>query len=399
MTSSSKPRVLVLSRNYPNEVQKLLGLWVRQIVAGSTEICDPKVVAPVPWAPPLPGLPENYARFRRIAPHEWDGSVEVIRPRFLVGPGSTLIGAEAASYMAAVARPVARLRERFPFDLIHAHFTYPDGVAAVRLGRRYGVPVIITEQVPWGPWLERMRLVRRQSIWAAKRCTFHVAISTSVRDEIESWAGTSQRLSVIPDAVDGATFTLPTNGTGRLEDQILFVGAIREVKGVDVLMRALRLLVDKGRPVRLLVIGEGHFQKHLADQDRVRALTVELGLAEHVDFAGRKPLAELVAQIQRSALLVLPSRAESFGMVLVEALACGTPVVATRCGGPEDIVDERVGVLVPPEDPAALAAGIENVLDLREQFDPAALREHALARFGIESVTSRYAELYAAALA
>jgi glycosyltransferase involved in cell wall biosynthesis len=147
-----------------------------------------------------------------------------------------------------------------------------------------------------------------------------------------------------------------------------------------------------------VLVGEGHFQRYAADQDRVRALAAELGLAERVEFAGRKPLAELVAEIQRSTLLVLPSRAESLGMVLVEALACGTPVVATRCGGPEDIVDERVGVLVPPEDPAALAGGIEQVLDRRADFEPAALRAHALERFGIESVTARYAELYEAAL-
>jgi glycosyltransferase involved in cell wall biosynthesis len=150
--------------------------------------------------------------------------------------------------------------------------------------------------------------------------------------------------------------------------------------------------------MRLVLVGEGHFQRYTADQDDVRALAGELGLGERVEFAGRKPLGELVSEIQRSSVLVLPSRAESLGMVLVEALACGTPVVATRCGGPEDIVDERVGVLVPPEDPAALAAGIENVLDRRAEFDPAALRAHALERFGIESVIARYGELYSAAL-
>jgi len=65
-------------------------MWERQIVAASAEICDPKVVAPVPWCPPLPGIPENYVRFRRIARHQWDDGVEVFRPRFLVGLGGSL---------------------------------------------------------------------------------------------------------------------------------------------------------------------------------------------------------------------------------------------------------------------------------------------------------------------
>lgn len=85
-------------------------------------------------------------------------------------------------------------------------------------------------------------------------------------------------------------------------------------------------------------------------------------------------------------------------MVLVEALACGTPVVATRCGGPEDIVTEEVGVLVPPEDPAALAAGIAQVLDRRGEYDAAKLRAYALERFGLESVGKRLEALYEEAL-
>src|SRR5262249_6933036 len=123
-----------------------------------------------------------------------------------------------------------------------------------------------------------------------------------------------------------------------------------------------------------------------------------LGLNGRVEFAGRQPLAALVAAMQESALLVLPSRAESLGMVLVEALACGTPVVATRCGGPEDIVTDEVGELVPPEDPEALADGISRVLVRRGSFDPAALRKHALERFGHESVVGRIADVYQAVL-
>jgi glycosyltransferase involved in cell wall biosynthesis len=394
------PRVLTLSRNYPNSVQKLLGLWVRQLVVASREICEPRVIAPVPWCPPVPGLPDDFARYRRIARRESDETIEVLRPRFLVGPSSLLAPTEAATYYAGIRREVDRLaRSGFKPDLLHAHFTYPDGVAAVLLGRRLRVPVVITEQAPWDGWLEHAPLVRRQAVWAAGNCSAHIAISTSVRRSIERFAGASERLHVIPDAVDGSVFTLPGDDGRRKSNQILFVGVIRHAKGADVLIRAMRILADRGEDVRLVLIGEGHYSAHVQQQADVEALAEELGLNGRVEFAGRKPLAALVAAMQESALLVLPSRAESLGMVLVEALACGTPVVATRCGGPEDIVTDEVGELVPPEDPEALADAISRVLARRGSFEPERLRQHALDRFGHESVVARIADVYDAVLA
>jgi glycosyltransferase involved in cell wall biosynthesis len=394
----ARPRVLVLARSYPNNVFDLLGLWVRQLVVGSVEFCEPKVVSPVPWCPPLPQLPAYYASYRRVEARRRDEGVEVLHPRFLVGPGLSLRNAEAAFYYAAVRGEVARLRRTFPFDLIHAQFTYPDGVVGALLARKYGVPLVITEQAPWGESLDDAPLVRRQALWAAGESAVHVGLSRSVKESIERYTGPSDRLRVIPNAVDGSVFTLPQNGTHRDRRQILFTGVIRPVKGVDVLLRAMRLLADRENDARLVLVGDAFYAEYRREEQRLRALTGELGLQDHVEFRGSQRPPALVTTMQKSAVLVLPSRAESFGTVLVEALACGTPVVATRCGGPEDIVDERVGVLVPPEDPHALAAGIQKVLDHRDAFDPVTLRAHALDRFGLESVTARYAEVYEEAL-
>jgi glycosyltransferase involved in cell wall biosynthesis len=102
--------------------------------------------------------------------------------------------------------------------------------------------------------------------------------------------------------------------------------------------------------------------------------------------------------MRRSAVLVLPSRAEAFGAVLVEALACGTPVVATRCGGPEDVVNEQVGHLVPSDDEEALAGAIEDVLAHRDRYDPDQLRAYALENFSWEMIARRTFDLYEAAM-
>jgi glycosyltransferase involved in cell wall biosynthesis len=246
--------------------------------------------------------------------------------------------------------------------------------------------------------MDRDTRVRRQALHAAHRCRVHIAVSNALRTSISRITGEPERLRVIPNAVDGSVFTLPAPGSPRSPTQILFVGVVREVKGVDVLLHAVRRLLDRGRQVRLVVVGESFYRSYRADHARVRRLAGDLGLAAHVVFTGGKQAADVARHMRESAVLVLPSRRESLGVVLMEALACGTPVVATRCGGPEDIVTPQVGVLVPPEDPEALARGIAHVLDHPADYDPACLRRYVLERFGLDSVSRRLAALYAEAL-
>jgi glycosyltransferase involved in cell wall biosynthesis len=298
-------------------------------------------------------------------------------------------------YYFAAGSVASRLRSSFPFDIIHAHFSYPDGWVAAQLGRRFGVPVIITEHAPWRPWMDEYPSVLRKAKRAFDVCAFHVGVSNSVRDEIIGFVGDSGKVRVIPCGVDGSIFTLRT--TPRLNKQILFAGAIRQTKGVDVLLRAMRLLMDKGRQDKLVVVGDSYYKNYQREYARVRQMAVDLGL--RVDFVGGKTQAELARYMQESAVLVLPSRKESLGMVLVEALACGTPVVATRCGGPEDIVNDQVGALVAPNDPQALACAIERVIDRREEFKPASLRAYALEKFSWQQVAERYMDLYREAVA
>jgi len=160
------------------------------------------------------------------------------------------------------------------------------------------------------------------------------------------------------------------------------------------LFHALRRLLDRGRDLRLAVVGDSFYESYRREVEGLRALTVDLKLSDRVEFVGGKPPSEIAAEMARCALLVLPSRRESFGAVLAEALACGTPVVATDCGGPRDIVSDAVGTLVPAEDADALAAGIERVLDRADSYDPARLRAYALERFGSRRIAARMVDLY-----
>jgi glycosyltransferase involved in cell wall biosynthesis len=175
---------------------------------------------------------------------------------------------------------------------------------------------------------------------------------------------------------------------------VLFVGIVRKVKGIDVLLRAIRLLVDDGVRIRLTIAGESFYASYARDYAELTELCTRLGLDDDVQFVGAMNPMQVAAEMRDSSVVVLPSWRETFGVVLAEALACGTPVVATRCGGPEDIVDDQSGLLVNPGDPAALAAALKSVLSNPAYYDPNRLRQHALDRFGRDVVSNQLRSLY-----
>jgi glycosyltransferase involved in cell wall biosynthesis len=198
---------------------------------------------------------------------------------------------------------------------------------------------------------------------------------------------------VVPVGVDENVFELGPRA-GRRRDQVLFVGLINFNKGIDLLLHAMARLVARGTQARLLLAGGAFYRNTRRQSDQIRPLVSTLGLERSVEFLGVQPPNEVARLMRESTVLVLPSRAESFGAVLVEALASGTPVVATRCGGPEDIVTDDVGLLVPSEDPDSLADALANVLRNQDRYVPEALRADALARFSLPEVAARTMDQY-----
>lgn len=397
MQDTDRPKILVLSRNYPNNVLDGLGLWVKRLVQQCATQCDFSVVSPVPYVPPLP-VPDYYRRFRTIPKMSCPDNIPVFHPRFLVGPGMRFQFTEAAMYYLSTMSLVERIRKTFPFDLIHAHFSFPDGVVAALLGRRYGVPVVVTEHALWRPHrMEDSQFVRSQASWAVRNSTFHIAVSRSVKASIEYFTGPSDHIRTIPIGVDGSMFKLSASAAPK-PNQILYVGFLNRNKGVDVLLRAMSH-VSKANPDAQLVLVGGSFYKNTNRQEQqLRQLTKELALDGCVKFVGYQDSHEVARYMRESAVLVLPSRGESFGAVLVEALACGTPVIATRCGGPEDVVTDEVGMLVEPEDDHELSRAIETMLVRRPQFKPERLRAYAMERFSWERVGAETTKLYGEAL-
>lgn len=387
------PRVLVVARTYPNPVLPALGLWARRIVAASMPDAAPTVIAAVPYVPP--GVPfQALVRYRGVPRWLVTDGLEVWHPRV---PGALAQGLHSLDARLAypwVRRLADRLHAEHRFDLVHAHFIYPDGVIGARLARRYGIPLVVTEHAYWLPWMRDYPAVWRQVRRALPAVHTVTAASESLRGEIEAMAAGGVRTALLPNVLDDRVFAARAAGEPRDPDQLLFVGVIRKVKGLDVLVRALPRVLDRRPRARLLVQGPAFFRGYRSDEREVRRLVRRLGLDDRVRLTGTASPEEVALAMRRSAVVVVPSRRETFCTVIVEAHASGTPVVATRCGGPEEVLDAEGGVLVPSEDPAALAAGIEGVLARRESFDAGRLRARAVARYGMAVSSERIGALY-----
>ena len=358
--------------------------------------CDIAVVSPVPYCPPFLERTE-YARFRKIETMREEHEVRVFYPRFLLPPGYRLHSLEATVYYAGIRGLCDRLWSDLRPHLIHAHFSYPDGVAAVMLGRRYGIPVVVTEHAFWRPWLEHYPLVRSQTLWAARKTNVQIAVSPSLRDVMASFTGRPERIRVIPNGVDPRIYT-SAEGSRFKREQILFVGFINFVKGVDVLLRAFRELSRSQPHLRLIMIGGGHYRDTRLHSEDLRRQASAMGIGDKIEFLGTKMPHEVARYMRESTMLVLPSRRETFGSVLIEAMACGTPVVATRCGGPESIVTDEVGLLVNPDDPSALLEGIELMIRNRDSYQPETMRQYALRNFSLERVARETMDAYREAI-
>ena len=393
-------RVLVVSRLYPRASDPVLGIFVEEEVRQLSKRCQTKVLSPVPWFPRFK-LFEKWYSYTEIPDHESRGGIEVFRPRTIMLPRNLLFSLLGFSFYLPLLRAARDIDRSLPLDLIHAHTAYPDGFAAVRVGRALKLPVVVTLHGGDVNVHFRRYLCRRLGLWALSRADRVIAVSESLRRKVVEEYGTSAaKVAVIPNGVDVAKFQPMTRAEAlkglELDShaaRVLYVGAINESKGIRYLLKAANRVTESlHRAIEFVLIGEGEYE------EAARTLTSELGIASAVNFVGKRPNSEIPLWINASDLLVLPSLSEGFGVALIEAMACGKPVVATRCGGPDDIVRPDTGILVPPGDEAALAKALREILSGERHFDPQRVRQRALDNYAYDGVVSRILEVYRQAL-
>ncbi len=336
-----------------------------------------------------------------IAP-AWGVDPAVPVARLSVADGQTrAAGAEhAAVQRESVLRALADrwAKERFARGVVHAHTVYPDGAGAVALAERLGWPLVITEHSSFVDRIVAVPAVRTRYEGALAAAHTVLAVSEMLAGELRAaFPAQAAKIAVLPNAVPVEVFG-PGPPEERVADELLFVGYRKATKGIENLLRAVALAHERRPAITLRLLGRSPDETTEAGW---LALAAGLGIADVVHFEPAIDRTGIAAAMARASLFVHPSPRETFGVVAVEALASGLPVVATDSGGVSEILGpnpDDVGVLVAIDDPEALADGIVRTLERSASFDPLALRASVERRFGAAYVAERLLVVYREAL-
>jgi len=370
-------KVLVMAWGFPNARRPVHGVFTLERTKALARLCEIRVVAPVKWFP-FGHLLATTTR-SRVARRETQDGLEVFHPRYFTFP-FVLRSCDGFLYFLSVFWIVRKLRRDFPFDLIDAHFAYPDGFAAVLLGKFFRTPVVITLhgtiQVH-----SRYRVRRALVLYCLRRANNILAVSAWLKAQAVSLGIPPQKIQVARLGVDIERFrprpmTEARDELGLPADRRILVSVAHlvELKGfhrvIDLLPSLLREFPD------LLYVIVGGPTYGASYQRRLRKLIASRGLSDHVLLAGTQMHEHIPLWLNASDVFCLATRTESFGNVFLEAMACGKPVVATRAAAIPEVVDsDDVGILVERDDTNGMITALAEAL--RRDWDSALIRRHA----------------------
>jgi teichuronic acid biosynthesis glycosyltransferase TuaC len=366
-------RVLVFTLVFPNPAQPLHGTFVLERVRHLAAFADVEVIAPIPW---------HQLRRGRIPQRQVIAGVAASHPVFWYPP--KILGSLRGAFLfLSTLYTVNRMRRTFDFDLIDAHFAYPDGFAAVLLGRWFRRPVCITLRGTIEQW-SRRPVGRFLCNWAIRGADRVIAVAESLAERARQGGVPPHRVTTIANGVDIERFqdrpmaavrdALRLPATGRL---IVSVGHISPRKGFQRVIRSLPRVLLSHPEARLVIVGgKGAEEDNSAE---LRTLVERLALSDRVVFAGAKSPAEVALWLAAADVFVLASDFEGCPNVILEALACGRPVVASKVGDIERMVPGFAGILfADPEDDVALAECLAAAL--ARDWNHRQIRDHVAAR-------------------
>jgi len=329
----------------------------------------------------------RYAAYANAPTIEKRHDIEIRHPRF---PAIPKIGMTLSPFLLyRWVRPIiGQLQaDGYDFDLIDAHYFYPDGVAAAMLGRRFNRPVVITGRGSDINVIARYSIPGKLIRWAARQASGVIAVSEGLANAMSDLGIDRQKIRVLRNGVDLKMFR-PGNRTeyqqlfGVESPVLLSAGNLIPLKGHDLVIRALERLPG----FRLIIVGAGPEEK------RLRNLARELGLTDRINFLGGVLHEDMCAIYNAADALVLASESEGWPNVLLESMACGTPVISSEVSGAREAVSAAAAGLICPERSAkGLAASI---MELFESLpDRNATRKYA-EKFSWDKTTAGQLDLF-----
>jgi glycosyltransferase involved in cell wall biosynthesis len=357
-------QILVITNLFPNKIEPERATYNRQQISILSKLCSLKVVAPISWFP-FKGLFEKGLASSQIPKKEIINGVETFHPRYLMIPkiGRSFYG---IFFFLSILLPVLHIYNTFKFDIIFSTWAYPDSFAAVLLSKLLRKPIItkvhgtdINEYIQY--WLRRKMIS-----FTLNNSGKVISVSKALRNKMIEIGVEPGKIKVIYNGVDSGIFkpldkikTRKALGIDINKKLILFVGNLKPVKGLKYLIKAFAgTATDISKNINLIIIGQGELKKELEDE------TKKYGIQNCVYFLGGKMHYEISKWMNACDLLCLPSLNEGVPNVILEALACGMPVVASNVGGiPEVITSKDYGMLVKPKDYKELQKILQECLE------------------------------------
>lgn len=344
-------KVLVFTSLYPNNIWPNHGVFIKERITHVAKSggCEIKVVAPVPYFPPFK---INWRwSFSRVLPVEIRDGIEVYHPRYYMIPkvGMSLYG---FMLFLSVLHCVRQIRKTFDFDLIDAHFIYPDGFAAVMLSWFFQTPLVVSARGSDINLYSHFPVIRKILQYTLRKANRVIAVCQALKDAMVLLGVAEEKIAVVPNGVDhNKFFPIPKQEARKKlglpcdKKIILSVGGLVPRKGFDILVKALKRLTSEANgknDLFLVIVGEGPSRSDL------EKLIHSMGLDGNVHLAGNIPHHALNEWYSAADIFCLASDREGWPNVIMESLACGTPVVATNIWGiPEIVRSSDIGLLTP----------------------------------------------------
>ena len=372
-------RILTYSSILPNSQQPSQGIFTFQRLGALARRAGNQVdfVAPIPYVPKwLPGGARSI--YCRIPAGESMDGLRIFHPCYGLIPKISMSWHGKLMYMGSH-KVVEQLHRENPYDLIDAQYIYPDGFAGVLLARKLGIPVVLSALGTDVNVFPKFKSIAPKIRWALNEADGILAVSDSLKTATAAAGVSADKVRVIGNGVDIARFhpmdraearrALRIEGPGPF---VISVGTLDPNKGHQLLIAAVAELTGRYPAMKAFIAGEGAYQSALA------ALIREKRVADRVMLIGKRPHAELNSWFNAANVSCLLSEREGWPNVLLESLACGTPVIATRAGGIAEVISSpSLGTLV-ERDVAAVTAALDAAL--KRQWDRAAMVAYASAR-------------------
>ena len=272
-------------------------------------------------------------------------------------------------------------------DLIHAHSILYGGWAAAQISKKHNIPLVVTEHstsFSRGLISEENKLYIKECLTIAQEI---IAVGPGLQNDLSVY--TDREVKIIPNIVDTKRFNAVKETVNKNEEFRFFsLAFLTYKKGIDVLLNAFANGFNNNEQVELIIGGEGE------EKNKLMELAKELNIEGRVTFLGELSREQAALEMKKCDSFVLPSRYETFGVVFIEALACGKPIVATKSGGPDLIVNEENGLLVDVNDVKGLATAMQNIVKHYETYSEKEIIKDCHNRFSEEAVSKQLKELY-----